>query len=354
MSSWSCPTFLPTVGSANFEESAQAASIGVLILLFLWWRPQGVFPERRRRLTTLLEKAHRAGEQPVPAVTSPPAETVRVGSDQSVAPAVAIKTIRGAALTVSNLHRDFGGVQAVDSISFELVPGTATGLIGPNGAGKSTALKLIAGAIPPTSGHVILDGVDIAGWPAHRVPRLGLVRTFQHTSEFAHLTVLENLLAGAPGQPGDSFGGALLGHRHSRRRQIELLEDAAVLLEEFGLSEKADTLAGQLSGGQRRLVEIMRAMMASPRILLLDEPMAGVHPSLREVVEVHLRRLRDDGLTMLMVEHELGRGGACLRRGARDGSRPDAHHAAPWASSAATRRSSVPTSSADHGIGAHP
>ena len=300
------PTFLPTIGSANFEESAQAASIGVLILIFLWWRPQGVFPERRRRLSAVLAKARRSGVAQTSDVTVateseavPSGPQTSGGTDQNT-------PIAGAALTVTNLHRDFGGVQAVDSISFDLAPGTATGLIGPNGAGKSTVLKLIAGALAPTSGHVILEGVDIAGWPAHKVPRLGLVRTFQHTSEFARLTVLENLLAGAPGQPGDSFGGALLGHRHSRHRQIELLEQATTLLEEFGLAPKADERAGQLSGGQRRLVEIMRAMMARPRILLLDEPMAGVHPSLREVVEVHLRRLRDDGLTMLMVEHELG------------------------------------------------
>jgi ABC-type branched-subunit amino acid transport system ATPase component len=133
-----------------------------------------------------------------------------------------------------------------------------------------------------------------------------VIRTFQHTSEFGRLTVLENLLAGAPGQPGDSFGGALLGRRHFRVRQQELLASAWALLTDFGLAEYADTLAGQLSGGQRRLVEIMRALMAQPRILLLDEPMAGVNPVLRLTIEEHLQRLRDSGLTMLMVEHELG------------------------------------------------
>jgi branched-chain amino acid transport system ATP-binding protein len=133
-----------------------------------------------------------------------------------------------------------------------------------------------------------------------------VIRTFQHTSEFARLTVLENLLTAAPGQPGDSLGGALLGRRHSRPRQRELLDEAWSLLADFNLTAAADSYAGKLSGGQRRLVEIMRALMARPRVLLLDEPMAGVNPTLRLTIEQHLQRLREDGLTMLMVEHELG------------------------------------------------
>jgi branched-chain amino acid transport system ATP-binding protein len=213
---------------------------------------------------------------------------------------------RAAKLAVSGLRRGFGGVIAVDGLSFELVPGQATGLIGPNGAGKSTALKLIAGAIAPSGGRILLDGTDVAGRPAYQMARLGVIRTFQHTSEFARLTVLENLLAAAPGQPGGTLGGALLGRRHARASQAELLGEAWNLLADFGLTGLADTYAGQLSGGQRRLVEIMRSLMARPRLLLLDEPMAGVNPTLRLTIEEHLKRLRDGGLTMLMVEHELG------------------------------------------------
>ncbi len=176
-------------------------------------------------------------------------------------------------------------MRAVDKFSFELPPGTATGLIGPNGAGKSTALKLIAGALAPDTGQVVVGAVNVAGWAPHKVSRLGVIRTFQHTSEFARLTVLENLLAAAPGQPGDSFGGSLLGRRHWRPRQRELLAQAAALLADFQLTELADEYAGRLSGGQRRLVEIMRALMARPKILLLDEPMAGVNPTLRLTIE---------------------------------------------------------------------
>jgi ABC-type branched-subunit amino acid transport system ATPase component len=153
---------------------------------------------------------------------------------------------------------------------------------------------------------VLIDDRDTAGWPAWKVARLSVVRTFQHTSEFGKLTVLENLLAAAPGQRGSTAPGALVAGPGGRRRQLELLVQAHALLADFGLTAHADTYAGQLSGGQRRLVEIMRALMASPRVLLLDEPMAGVNPTLRLVIEDHLKRLRDGGLTMLMVEHELG------------------------------------------------
>jgi branched-chain amino acid transport system ATP-binding protein/branched-chain amino acid transport system permease protein len=283
------PQYLPSIAVSTVQEAIQAAAIGVLILLFLWFRPKGVVPERRRKL------AHLA----VSVAQGPAARSTAHAHD------TAATDVRARA-EVRDLARDFGGVQAVDGVSFAVPQAQITGLIGPNGAGKSTVLKLIAGAIAPTRGQILVDGEDIAGRPQYRVARLGVVRTFQHTSEFPRLTVLENLLVAAPGQPGDSFGGALLGRRHARRRQGELLGRAYGLLEEFSLAHHADTLAGELSGGQRRLVEIMRALMAEPRILLLDEPMAGVNPTLRLTIEDHLRRLADAGLTMLMVEHELG------------------------------------------------
>jgi branched-chain amino acid transport system permease protein len=289
------PTYLPQIGSANTEESLQSAAIGVLILAFLWFRPQGIFPERRRRLSRLL---------PAPGPASGGDQPGHVQEIDGTHPE------RPPSVAIHDLRRDFGGVAAVDGLSFELAPGKVTGLIGPNGAGKSTALKLMAGAVAPSSGQVLVDGRDVAGWPTWKVARLGVVRTFQHTSEFGKLTVLENLLAAAPSQPGSTFLGALAGllsgRRQERARQLELLARARALLADFGLSEHADSYAGLLSGGQRRLVEIMRALMAQPRVLLLDEPMAGVNPTLRLVIEEHIRRLRDSGLTMLMVEHELG------------------------------------------------
>lgn len=302
------PTYLPQFASANTEESLQSAAIGVLILAFLWWRPQGIFPERRRRLSSALAPADRAD-----AVVAAASVSMDRAVEQGVARMLAAERAPVAApdrssahLAVTDLRVSFGGVNAVDGLSFDLPAGEVTGLIGPNGAGKSTALKLIAGAIAPSGGQVLVDDVDVAGWPAHKVARLGVIRTFQHTSEFGKLTVLENLLTAAPHQPGETAAGALLGPRHARRRQRELLARAWALLVDFGLTSYADTYAGQLSGGQRRLVEIMRSLMAQPRILLLDEPMAGVNPTLRLTIEDHLKRLREDGLTMLMVEHELG------------------------------------------------
>jgi ABC-type branched-subunit amino acid transport system ATPase component len=209
-------------------------------------------------------------------------------------------------LEVRDLRIDFGGVHAVDGASFTIAPGRITGLIGPNGAGKSTALKLIAGALRPTAGKIVHRGEDIAGEPAWEVARRGLIRTFQLSSEFARLTVIENLLVAAPDQRAVTFLGSLRGKRYWRGQQRELVERARGLLADFELLPKADDYAGTLSGGQKRLLEMARALMARPSLLLLDEPLAGVNPTLRVTVEDHLRRLRDEGLTMVMVEHELG------------------------------------------------
>jgi ABC-type branched-subunit amino acid transport system ATPase component len=204
-----------------------------------------------------------------------------------------------------DLVRSFEGNRAVDGASLGFQEGHLTGLIGPNGAGKSTTLAMLAGTLPVTSGRIVLFGEDVTTVPAYRRARLGLVRTFQLASEFKKLTVLENLLVAIPGQKGSTFGGAVRGRRYWGRQERELLERAGSTLERFRLTAHADTLAGNLSGGQRRLVEIMRALMAEPRVLLLDEPMAGVHPQLaREIGEI-LLGLVADGMTIAMVEHEL-------------------------------------------------
>jgi ABC-type branched-subunit amino acid transport system ATPase component len=204
-----------------------------------------------------------------------------------------------------DLVRDFGGVQAVAGVSIEVRHGTLTGLIGPNGAGKSTLLAMLAGTLPVTSGRVIYQGADVTGVPAYRRARLGLVRTFQLASEFKRLTVMENLLSAVPGNRGDSLAGALRGRRYWRRDEDAAIVRARALLERFGLSRYADTYGGDLSGGQRRLTEIMRALMTEPGMLLLDEPMAGVHPRLARQIGAQLLDLCAGGMTILMVEHEL-------------------------------------------------
>ncbi|MGH9107718.1 MAG: ATP-binding cassette domain-containing protein [Acidimicrobiales bacterium] len=327
--------FIPAIGQPGLIPALQWVAIGLLIVLFLWFRPQGIIPERRRRLARGL-----AGLQ-APAPTGPltgpltapltgPA-TLRLsvaGSGSTLLGGAAAATghedgsssvaemarasERGpagsagdVALEAFGLVRAFEGVRAVDGASMAFHRGRLTGLIGPNGAGKSTTLAMLAGTLPVTEGQILLSGQDVTSLPAYRRARMGLVRTFQLASEFKRLTVLENLLAGVPGQRGDWLGGALLGPRHWRAEERAHLERAAALLERFQLGAHADSYAGDLSGGQRRLVEIMRALMAGPSILLLDEPMAGVHPRLAHQIGDFLLELCAGGMTIAMVEHEL-------------------------------------------------
>jgi len=208
-------------------------------------------------------------------------------------------------LSVREVHRDFGGVKAVDGATFDAERGRITGLIGPNGAGKSTLMSIVAGALKPTAGRVLFEGADVTGWPPHRVARLGVIRTFQLSAEFSRLTVLENLLVAEPRQRGESFWGAELGRLYWGRDELELVGRAREVLDRFAMTAKENELAGNLSGGQKRLLEIMRALMARPKLLLLDEPFAGVNPTLAREIETYLVGLRDEGLSMIMVEHEL-------------------------------------------------
>lgn len=211
----------------------------------------------------------------------------------------------GPLLRVQGLTVKFGGVVAVNDVSFDIAPGTAVGLIGPNGAGKSTALKAIGGEVKPTSGAILFSGVNIAGRPPHVAARHGLIRTFQLGGEFARLTVMENLLVAVPGVRGQSIWGALAGRRWWAAAQEAEVHRAREVLTKLDLRHKDNEYARDLSGGQRKLVEIGRALMARPRMLVLDEPMAGVNRSLARHIEDALKGLRDEGLTLLLVEHEL-------------------------------------------------
>jgi ABC-type branched-subunit amino acid transport system ATPase component len=211
----------------------------------------------------------------------------------------------GPMLVAEDVHRHFEGMHAVDGVSLEVARGKITGLIGPNGAGKSTFMAVLAGTLPASSGRIVFEGVDITRTPAFRRARMGLVRTFQLPSEFARLTVLENLLVAAPNNRGDSLAGALLGRRYWKEDEERLVVEARALLHRFGMSAKESDYAGTMSGGQKRLIEIMRALMLHPRCLLLDEPMSGVHPRVVSEIQHYLQALRAEGLTILMVEHEL-------------------------------------------------
>jgi len=299
--------YIPTSNNLppNLIPSLEWVAIGLLIVIFLWVRPQGILPERKRVIRAgAAANPPSAAAPPISPVPEPPVPEPAVPVS-ALRPAGEPPGDREVVLEAVGVSREFGGVQAVDDISFKVRRGTLTGLIGPNGAGKSTLLAMLAGTLSVSGGKIYYQGQDVTHLPAYRRARLGLVRTFQLASEFKRLTVMENLLTAVPDNRGDSFRGALAGRRYWRGDESAAIARAEALLERFGLDGYANSYAGDLSGGQRRLVEIMRALMAEPRVLLLDEPMAGVHPNLARRIGNQLAALCAEGLTVLMVEHEL-------------------------------------------------
>jgi neutral amino acid transport system ATP-binding protein len=206
-------------------------------------------------------------------------------------------------LTVTGLRRTFGGLVAVADCTFDVGSGI-TGVIGPNGSGKSTLVNLVAGMLAPHRGSIQFDGKDITRQPAHRRAQAGLIRTFQLSRQFQSLTVLENVMVAAPG-PDDTLRGALWRRRSMRARDRATLASAIDVLGDVGLAAKSDEYAGNLSGGQMRLLELARAFMAQPRLILLDEPTAGVDPTLITQVKAQLSRLAASGVAVLLVEHNL-------------------------------------------------
>jgi branched-chain amino acid transport system ATP-binding protein len=205
-------------------------------------------------------------------------------------------------LAVRGVSVRFGGVQAVRDVSLAVAPGEVVGLIGPNGAGKSSLLGALGGQFAIASGRVLLDGNDVTRLPPHQRARHGLVRTFQHTSTFDGMTVFENLLVAAASARGSRLRDALV---HDRLRQDELEDKAWARLREFDMTAVADSYGGELSGGQRRLVEIMRCLVQSPRVLLLDEPMVGVAPHLVARITEDCARIAASGVAIVFVEHAL-------------------------------------------------
>ena len=208
-------------------------------------------------------------------------------------------------LEVRGLTRGFGGVQALRGVDLTVEPDRITGLIGPNGAGKSTLFNCISGVVRPDGGSVRFGGCEITGWRADRVTRAGLVRTFQIARGFPRLSVLDNLVLYGPRQPGEGVLHASIRSRHSRARETALREQARAVAERLRLTRLLERPAGELSGGQKKLLEIGRALMAEPRLLLLDEPVAGVNPSLAAEIAGHLRGLLADGISVLLIEHHM-------------------------------------------------
>ena len=203
-----------------------------------------------------------------------------------------------------DIERHFGGLVAVDVPHLEIQRGAITALIGPNGAGKTTFFNVITGFDPPNSGTWSFQGHRLNGKPAYKVARDGMVRTFQLTKVLTKLTVLENMRLGAQGQRGESIWRSLIPGTW-KRQEREITERALAMLEEFNLIHVKDEFAGALSGGQRKLLEMARAMMANPTMLMLDEPMAGVNPALTQSLLEKIKDLRDVGITVFFVEHDM-------------------------------------------------
>ena len=207
-------------------------------------------------------------------------------------------------LVADNVTRTFGGMTAVDVEHVEIPRGVITALIGPNGAGKTTFFNLLTGFDKPNTGTWIFDGKDLAGIPAYKVSRLGMVRTFQLTKALSLLSVLENMRLGATKQGGEHFFTALLSPLW-RKREADITARAMDLLARFKLDTKAEDYAASLSGGQRKLLEMARALMTEPQLVMLDEPMAGVNPALTQSLLGHILDLKTTGMSVLFVEHDM-------------------------------------------------
>jgi branched-chain amino acid transport system ATP-binding protein len=200
----------------------------------------------------------------------------------------------------------FGGIRAVDGATLDVAEGSITALIGPNGAGKTTFFNVITGFHRPDGGNAVFEGRRVLGRPSYAIARLGMVRTFQITKALARMPVIDNMMLAAPDQPGERLRNVVFSPGSVRRRETTVREEAMELLEIFNLERLADDYAGTLSGGQRKLLELARALMTRPRFLLLDEPMAGINPTLGRRLLDHIKRLRaEQGVTFLFIEHDM-------------------------------------------------
>lgn len=208
-------------------------------------------------------------------------------------------------LEIRGLNKRFLGVPALENVSFSVDRGEIVGLIGPNGSGKTTLFDCVTGFLSPDAGSVVFAGRDITGLPPHSVSRMGLARSFQQVRVFPRLTALENLRAAGQQHQGVHLWSGLLPTRRSRRLQRELDERGLELLAVMGISSVADLPASTLSYGQQKLLEICMALMSRPSMLLLDEPVAGVNPTLIQAIKDYIRRLNAGGVTMLVIEHNL-------------------------------------------------
>jgi branched-chain amino acid transport system ATP-binding protein len=233
-------------------------------------------------------------------------------SDAQVRAIAALETVPAAPgapkpdpiLLADKIQKNFGGVIAVDVEHIEVQRGSITALIGPNGAGKTTLFNLLTGFDTPDTGEWRFDGRSMEKIVAHKTASMGMIRTFQLTKSLTKMSVIENMKLGATHQVGEKWWNGLLPFRWRKQEQI-IEQRADELLKRFKLDHMRGEYAGTLSGGQRKLLEMARALMTNPRLVMLDEPMAGVNPALKQSLLEHIRGLRDDGMTVLFVEHDM-------------------------------------------------
>ncbi len=210
-----------------------------------------------------------------------------------------------ALLSIAGLRRAFYGLEVLRGVDLTVRGGSITGLIGPNGAGKTTLFNVVSGLVPPDSGSIRFDGHDLAGAAPEVISAAGLVRTFQVARGFPKLSVFQHLMLYGRDQPGEGLLPALLGTAATRRREAQLAERAFEIARLLNLERVIDNPAQALSGGQKKLLEIGRALMAEPRLVLLDEPTAGVNPVLKAEIAQHLRALPARGISVLLIEHDM-------------------------------------------------
>ena len=208
-------------------------------------------------------------------------------------------------LIAEDLSKSFGGIKAVSNAKIDVEKGSITGLIGPNGAGKTTLFNLLSNFITPDSGKVIFEQQTIHHLPSHQIAQQGFIRTFQVARVLSRLSVLENMLLAAPKQTGENFFKVWLQQPRLRKEERQNKAKAMSILESVGLAEKAYDYAGALSGGQRKLLEIARTLMSDPKLILLDEPAAGVNPTLIKQICEHIVNWNQQGISFLIIEHNM-------------------------------------------------
>ncbi|MBD1844181.1 ABC transporter ATP-binding protein [Cyanobacteria bacterium FACHB-63] len=216
-----------------------------------------------------------------------------------------MQTSNTAVLAATGLMKSFGGIKAVNNAAIEVLPGSITGLIGPNGAGKTTLFNLLSNFISPDQGKVLFDGEAIESLQPHEIAQRGMIRTFQVARVLSRLSVMDNMLLAAQKQTGENFINTWLFSKRIRQEERENRDRAMEILQSVGLAAKANDYAGALSGGQRKLLEIARALMTRPKLVLLDEPAAGVNPTLINQICEYIQYWNSQGLTFLIIEHNM-------------------------------------------------